>query len=126
MAVTRIVVAVPTDLAANANKEHRMTGLTNVPEALESASGEINYIIFDNTTPGAITYLKLWDQVATPDHDVDASDHQIAIPAGTKRTIHYTDGIAFANGLHAATSTGKGLTEASVTGCNVTIGVTLD
>jgi len=77
---------------------------------VDNSSGMIHSISVDNTAnAGAASYLKLWDAAAgAVTVGTTAPDYTIKIPAATKSTIVFHDGLAYGSGLVAACLTTAG------------------
>lgn len=105
MATSVVDISSPSGL--NKFKE---TDLQGTKIAVDATSGTIHAIIIDNTANAAeVEYLKLWD-AASGDVTVGttAPDWVIKIPAATKRTIVFHEGLAYGTALTAACVTTAG------------------
>ena len=111
MAVSIVDIASPSGL-----KKYRNTDLAETISAIDSGAGTLHSIVVDNTqNAAAASFLKLWD-VASGSVTVGttAPDFCFKIPAATKRTIVFHDGLAYGTALSAACVTTAGT--AGVTG----------
>ena len=104
MATTVITIDTPSGLT-----KYRETDLNGTKSAVKASSGTIHAIVADNAANAAVSYLKLWD-VASGSVTVGttAPDFIFRIPASTKRTIVFQEGLAFATALTAACVTAGG------------------
>ena len=104
MATSVVEIGTPSGLT-----RYRETDLTGTKSAVKASSGTIHAIVADNAANAAVSYLKLWD-VASGSVTVGttAPDFIFRIPASTKRTIVFQEGLAFATALTAACVTAGG------------------
>jgi len=105
MAISTINISSPAGLY-----KYRNTDLAEVKDGVDNSSGMIHSISVDNTAnAGAASYLKLWDAAAgAVTVGTTAPDYTIKIPAATKSTIVFHDGLAYGSGLVAACLTTAG------------------
>jgi len=85
----------------------------NTPVAVKGSSGIIHELELDNSANGAATYFKLFNVAAgsvvmgTTDPDMT-----ILVPAATKITMVFPDGLTFGTAIAMASVTGKAASSA--------------
>jgi len=105
MAVSIVDIASPAGL-----KKYRDTDLAETKVAVDAGAGTMHSIVVDNTANAAeAEFLKLWN-VASGSVTVGttAPDWVFLIPAATKLTIVFHDGVAYGTALTAACVTTAG------------------
>ena len=105
MAISVVSIPTPSGLT-----KYRDTDLAETKVAVDATSGTIHSITVDNTAnAGAASYLKLWDAASgSVTVGTTAPDFVFKIPAATKRTIIFHDGLAYGTALTAAALTAGG------------------
>ena len=105
MAVSTVDISTPSGL-----KKYRNTDLAETKDAVDASSGTLHSVVVDNTAnAAAATYLKMWDAASgSVTVGTTAPDYTIKIPAATKRTIIFHDGLAYGTALTAACLTTAG------------------
>lgn len=119
MAVTLIDIDTPSGLSRYKNSATNAT-----KNAVKASSGTIYAIIVDNAANAAVTFVKLWN-VASGSVTVGttAPDFCFQIPASTKTTLVFPEGIAFDTALTEASVTTAGT--AGVTGPSSSVILTI-
>lgn len=104
MAISIVDIATPSGL-----KKFRDTDLADGKVAVDSTSGTMHSIVVDNVANGAASFLKLWN-VASGSVTVGttAPDWVFLIPASSKRTIVFYEGVVYGTALTAACVTAAG------------------
>lgn len=111
MAISTVDISSPSGL-----KKYRNTDLAEVIAGVDGTSGTLHSAVIDNTqNAAAASYLKLWN-VASGSVTVGttAPDLVIMVPAATKLTLVFHDGLVYGTALSAACVTTAGT--AGVTG----------
>lgn len=104
MTTSQIIAATPFALALYKNSD-----TNEVKDQVKSGSTTIHAVVIDNSANGAVTFVKFWNltsgsvTVGTTDPDMI-----IRIPASTKRTMLFHEGLVFATGLTVAAVTAGG------------------
>ena len=105
MAISTVDISSPAGL-----KKYRNTDLAETKDAVDATSGTIHSVSVDNTAnAAAVSYLKMWDAASgSVTVGTTAPDYIIKIPAATKRTVVFHDGLAYGTGLVVACLTTAG------------------
>ena len=104
MAVSIVDIASPAGL-----KKYRNTDLDGTISAVDSGAGTLHSIVVDNASNAAASYLKLWNTASgSVTVGTTAPDMVFMIPASTKRTIIFHDGLVYSTALSAACVTTAG------------------
>jgi hypothetical protein len=105
MAISTVDISTPSGL-----KKYRNTDIAEVKDGVDSTSGKLHSIVVDNTAnAGAASFLKLWDlAVGSVTVGTTVPDYIVKIPAATKSTIIFHDGLAYGTALTVACLTAAG------------------
>lgn len=119
MGITIVDIDVPNGLT-----RYKNTATNATKAAVKASSGTIWAIVVDNTANAAVTFVKLWN-VASGSVTVGttAPDFCFQIPASTKTTLTFVEGISFDTALTEASVTTAGT--AGVTGPSSNVPLTI-
>lgn len=104
MAVTNIDISVPSSA-----KRFSDSSAANAAVAVKASSGTVYALQIDNTANAAVSYVKLYDLAAgSVTVGTTAPDWIIKVPASTKVTLTFVDGLAFGTALSECCVTAGG------------------
>ena len=105
MAISTVDISSPSGL-----KKYRNTDLAEVIAGVDGTSGTLHSVSVDNTqNAGAACYLKLWNAASgSVTVGTTAPDIIIYVPAATKITLVFHDGLVYGTALSAACVTTAG------------------